>query len=148
MDLTGKCNEVLTALDDKIAELRRKPDEVCAKFASKYLRTQQDNPKDIRSRVCPAEAFERLADAMYRPREEDEAYVALQGKPLAATPGATEECAHRRAACCVLHAMSLAHSQMPRVYRLHRNAGTQIVAPCRQPAGRAGSQRCQERCVG
>lgn len=81
MDLAGKCNEVLTALDDKIAELRRKPDEVCAKFATKYLRTQQDNPKDIRSRVSPAEAFEMLADAMYRPREEDEAYVALQGKP-------------------------------------------------------------------
>jgi hypothetical protein len=71
---------VLTALDDKVAELRRKPDEVCAKFASKYLRTQQDNPKDIRSRVCPADAFELLADAMYRPREEDEAYITLQGR--------------------------------------------------------------------
>jgi hypothetical protein len=86
LDLTGKCKELLTGLDDKIAELRRKPDEVCAKFASKYMRTQQDNPKDIRSRVCPAYAFEMLADAMYRPREEDEAYIALKGALPCARP--------------------------------------------------------------
>lgn len=79
MDLTAKCNELLTSLEDKITELRRKPDDVIEKFAKMYMRTHQDNPKDVRNRVCSAESFEMLADAMYRSSQEDEAYVALIG---------------------------------------------------------------------
>jgi len=66
MHLATKCNDVITALEDKIIDLRRKPDEVCAKFASKHMRTQQDNPRDVRNRICLADAFEMLADALYR----------------------------------------------------------------------------------
>ena len=89
MQLTQKCRDAVAALDEKMAARRAEPDQVMDKFAQKYLRSQQDNPRYCRNRVCPAEAFDLLADALYAAHNEDEAYLAVVGGFVADENGQT-----------------------------------------------------------